>query len=118
MISENYYVIYEAYQGWNKEIIHCLTYGDVTGGKKGNLFIYKCNDSYSIVLDEYSFGNRYFFTYMQWYSEKQIQKLIFACSGQISQIWNEVEEAVGEEEQGQMKYCLFHFNLCIQVIRS
>lgn len=35
MISENYYIIYEAYQGWNKEIIHCLTYGDVTGEKKG-----------------------------------------------------------------------------------
>lgn len=45
-----------------------------------------------------SFGNRYFFTYMQWSFEKQNQKRILVCSGQISQIWNE-EEVVGEEER-------------------
>lgn len=70
------------------------------------------------IEDEHPFENRFFHLHI-WCIEKQIQKLTLKCSGQISQIRNEEEVVVGEEEKGQVKHCLFHFSTsCMQVIQS
>lgn len=85
-------MIYEARQGWNKEITHCLTYIDIknqgTYLERSRTHDYKSNNSYGIVLDKYPFGNMFFHvhTVILW---ETCSENDFGVLGQVNQIWNE-----------------------------